>query len=222
MKKAQALMVIALAGMSLISIPVLACNLSKDTNEEKVSVVEEVIPNEVIPNEVNEATFEIIVEGSEVEVIEERTVYKIPDEYVATGGYMSEELLIYAEELCADKNVSYPLVLAMIEKESGYQNLGKNDHNCIGYMQISEKWHQDTMERIGCTDLYDGFENVAVGVEILASMFEEYEDASMVLMAYNMGQSGAAELWEKGTYSSSYSRSVLSRASEISNELYGE
>lgn len=211
MKKAKALIVIALASASLVNV---ACENQGKSDTNDVFVIQEAITYENIEKDV------VLMELETEDDV--RSIYKIPTEYEANGGYMSEELLIFTEQLCADKCIAYPFVLAMIEHESGYRNLGSNDCSCIGYMQISEKWHKEEMERIGCYDLYNGFDNISVGVEILVDLFSTYEEPNKVLMAYNMGPSGAAKLWEQGIESSAYSRSILERAIAISNEMYGE
>ena len=40
----------------------------------------------------------------------------------------------------------------------------------------------------------------------------------MVLMAYNMGEDGAARLWEKGIYSTDYTEKYLNYSDTSSNE----
>ena len=92
----------------------------------------------------------------------------------------------------------------------------------MGYMQIGEKWHKDRMLEEAVADLLNPYGNIRVGLNFLQYLNKKYLDnsgANCVLMAYNMGESGARSLWKEGTYSTEYSRGVLKRAEEIRQEL---
>lgn len=88
-------------------------------------------------------------------------------------------------------------------------------------MQVMQKWHEERMEKLGVTDLSIPEENITVGIDFLVELFEKYGEVEMVLMAYNMGESRAKELWADGIYSSKYSRYIVEREAEISLEIYG-
>ena len=67
------------------------------------------------------------------------------------------------------------------------------------------------MKRLGCTDLLDPYENVTVGVDILAEKLERYGDTEKALMVYNAGSTGAKNNWfQYGIYTNGYSQTVLS------------
>lgn len=70
--------------------------------------------------------------------------YEIPEEYDRTGGYFPEKMQVYTYCVCKRYGVRYDLVVALIEKESGYKfdEVGDDGHS-IGYMQIYEEWHKD-------------------------------------------------------------------------------
>ena len=82
------------------------------------------------------------------------TLYEIPEEYNRTGGYFPEKMQVYTYCVCKQYGVRYDLVIALIEKESGYRfdKVGDDGHS-IGYMQIYEECHRDRMERLNVTDL---------------------------------------------------------------------
>lgn len=63
--------------------------------------------------------------------------YEIPEEYQATGGYFPEEAQIYTYCLCKQYGVRYSLVVAMIERESGYQydRIGDDGHSISGLIE---------------------------------------------------------------------------------------
>lgn len=149
--------------------------------------------------------------------------YEIPQEYKDTGGCFPEVVQAYLWCLCKDRGVDYYMVLALIERESGYKwNMTGDNGNSKGYMQIYEKWHKDRMQAEGVTDLYNPYQNIRVGLSCLQEIQDKYLESSgenCVLMVYNMGETTAKKNWSKGIYSTEYSRSILSRAQEIKQEL---
>lgn len=153
--------------------------------------------------------------------IDQFVYYTVPREYAMNGGEFSEELQEFTQDLCKERNLSYPLVLALIERETGYKNVDPNGCGSTGYMQIIQKWHEDRMEKFGVTDLLDPKGNIIVGIDYLSELFEKYNEVNLVLMAYNMGESGAKKVWEDGIYSSDYADYIIQREAEISAEIYG-
>lgn len=147
--------------------------------------------------------------------------YSIPQEYVMNGGEFSDELQEFTQDLCGVRQLSYPLILALIERETGYRNVNPNGCGSTGYMQIIPKWHEERMEKFGVTDLLDPKGNITVGIDYLSELFEKYHEVNLVLMAYNMGESGAKKLWKDGIYSSAYADYIMEREAEISLEIYG-
>jgi len=59
-------------------------------------------------------------------------------------------------------------------------------------------------------------------VFVLRKLFERYQDADMVLMAYNMGENGAKRLWDKDIFSTSYTRSILTIQQRFNDQLEGD
>lgn len=118
----------------------------------------------------------------------------------------------YLEHVCEQKAICPELVQAIIETESNWDPEARNG-DCVGLMQISEKWHQDRMERLGVTDLTDPYDNILVGVDYLQELTRRYVDQAMVLMIYN-GDSRAWKFWETGEMSE-YARKILERAAEL-------
>ncbi len=149
--------------------------------------------------------------------------WDIPQEYERAGGCLPESVRVYLYNLCREHNISYPLMLALIEKESGYQwDAESPDGSCKGYAMINDKWHQERMERLGVTDIYDPYGNLEVSLDYLSELFSRYHDANVVLMCYNCGESGAERLLKNGISSTEYSEKILAREAEISHEVYGD
>lgn len=137
-----------------------------------------------------------------------RTYYDVP---------LTEDLQDIIIDVSETRGVDPALVLAVIEKESGYNPDTSGDNGkSQGLMQIWRSAHEKRMEKLGAVNLYDPKDNVIVGIDILAEKLEKYEDAEKALIAYNAGDAGAKKhYFSKGIYSSSYSRAVLKIAEEI-------
>ena len=148
--------------------------------------------------------------------------YDLPEQY-ADKGYFPEKMQIYTRCLCKQNNVPYALVLALIEHESGYEfdKVGDSGQS-KGYMQIYEKWHTDRMQRLGCTDLMNPYQNVRVGIDFLSYLLKKYGTVQDALAAYNYGEKGAREhLWSNGVYVYSYNSAIMQRMKEI-EEVVGK
>ena len=93
---------------------------------------------------------------------------------------------------CEEAGITYELALAVIRKETGFQNVMGDNGNSYGYMQIQPRWHEERMERLGVTDLTDPYSNFRVGCDFLAELLSKYtlEEA---LTAYNSGKPGKSE-----------------------------
>lgn len=124
-----------------------------------------------------------------------------------------EELSILAGE---ESGICPELLQAVAWKESSYREDAENG-GCIGLMQVAQCWHKDRMERLGVADLYDPEGNMRVAADYLAELFGRFEDAGMVLMAYN-GDSSAAGYQETGEGLSAYAASVLEKAAALERE----
>ena len=93
---------------------------------------------------------------------------------------------------CEEAGITYELALAVIRKETEFQNVMGDNGNSYGYMQIQPRWHEDRMERLGVTDLTDPYSNFRDGCDFLAELLSKYtlEEA---LTAYNSGKPGKSE-----------------------------
>jgi soluble lytic murein transglycosylase-like protein len=138
-----------------------------------------------------------------------KTYYEVP---------LSEELQDYVISLCAERDIDPAIVIAMIWKESRFNASAVGDSgNSLGLMQIQPRWHSGLMEQLGCNDLHDPFQNVTVGIHILASHIGRYDgDIGMALTSYNAGATGAYNnYFSKGIYASKYAESIMAYADEI-------
>lgn len=128
---------------------------------------------------------------------------------------LPEDLQKHIFEECGKANIAPELVFAMIEQESSYNSDAVGDESkSVGLLQIQAKWHSKRMERLGCTDLSDPYQNITVAVDFLYELFEKNEDVYWVLMAYNGGEAYATRKIDKGEYSE-YAVKVSTRAMEL-------
>lgn len=167
------------------------------------------------------AVFDTMSEDWGADDVEGFQFYEIPEEYQRTGGYMPEKMQIYTYIVCKNYGVRYELVIALIERESGYvfDKVGDDGHS-MGYMQIYEDYHEERMEGLNCTDLMNPYQNILVGVDYLAELIDKYGTQQDALTAYNYGQTGAyRHMWSKGIYVYDYNSTIMKRAKEIEEVL---
>ena len=141
-------------------------------------------------------------------------VYANEDTYISDTAYNA--CVQYGEEYC----ICPELLMAIIERESGGQAEAENS-GCMGLMQISAKWHKERMYRLGVTNIFNEEQNIHVAADYLAELFERYDEVYLVLICYNMGESGAQKLFDKGIYESDYAIEICERAEEL-ERLHGK
>lgn len=170
-------------------------------------------------------TFVWVNAGTEAEQAEKcakSTAYVVKKCAETTTTTAKREVISYYSNIPLDKHLQAyiikqahangippQIVMAMIDRESDY------DVTCIGdggdsygLMQIQPKWHSKRMDKLGCTDLLDPYQNVAVGVDYLAELLDRYDgDMAKALVAYNQGH-------YKGTITA-YAKGVLAKAEEL-------
>lgn len=136
----------------------------------------------------------------------ERVYYDIP---------LSEDLQDHIFNLCDEKGIEYPVAMALIRTESRFDATCVGDSgNSLGLMQIQPRWHYERMERLGCNDLLDPYQNVTVGLDLFSDLLEEYGEVEYALMAYNGGGAYADSMIESGLISD-YVYFVMSCANEL-------
>jgi soluble lytic murein transglycosylase-like protein len=159
---------------------------------------------------------EIPVWEAPAEVIEEVVVEEV--KYFDVP--LSEELQEHIFAECEKYGIAPAIVVSMIAQESNYRPLAVGDGgDSQGLLQIQRKWHEERMERLGCTDLLDPFQNVTVAVDYLAELKEIDNDVCWVLMCYNGGKAYADKNVKAGKIST-YALEVTERAAELEKNTY--
>ena len=133
---------------------------------------------------------------------------------------LSAELQAYTYQRCealglVTPGIDYPAVLALMGKESASTPDAVSSTGDYGLMQINPVTHDWLREELGITDFLDAKQSIDAGTEMLARLSSKYSDPHKVLMAYNMGEGGAAKFWAQGITSSEYSRDIMARRAEI-------
>ena len=130
---------------------------------------------------------------------------------------LDAELQTYLHGLCEEYVVPYTLAVAVIEAESTYRADAVSADGDFGLMQINRVCHAWLADELGITDFLDPYQNARAGVWILGNYYRIYGAESGTLMAYNMGQAAAEELFARGVYETDYSRRVISIRWRIEN-----
>lgn len=102
---------------------------------------------------------------------------------------LAADLQIHIIETCEEHRIDPAIVMAMAYRESGFNaaTIG-DDGNSFGLLQVQPRYHYPRMQKLGCTDLLDPFQNVTVAVDYLAEKLERYDgDVAKALVAYNQG-----------------------------------
>lgn len=170
------------------------------------ATIEETIEPTQIPT-VTETTPETTAEATEettqpIETEPPVILYDVP---------LDESLQLHIIETAEDNGIDPAIIFAMAYRESTYRPGAIGDGgNSFGLLQIQPRWHSERMQRLGCPDLLDPFQNVTVGVDYLAELLNRYGDIAAALTAYNRGHYA-------GTVTQ-YAWTVLAKAEELRGE----
>lgn len=200
-KQAMGQMILAAALCAAVVIPgTVAVNRASAREQAEQRAAEQARREMVLvvletPSADSSATLRMTADEPEVEM----PLYDVP---------LDADLQYYIIDQSMAKGVDPAIILAMIDRESDFDpaNIGDNGQ-AYGLMQIWPKWHSGRMERLGCTDLLDPYQNVTVGLDYLAELLERYGDMGKALTAYNQGH-------YKGTVTQ-YAKAVMAAAERM-------
>lgn len=135
-----------------------------------------------------------------------------PEEALSVALYdvpLDAELQLHIIEQAEAHGIDPAIVFAMAWRESSYDAAAVGDNgNSFGLLQVQPYWHSDRMERLGCPDLFDPFQNVTVAVDYLAEKLDCHGgDIAKALTAYNKGHFPG--------YVTEYACDVLAKAAEL-------
>lgn len=195
-KKAILMDAIVLVAIAIGTAAILICAPMFSDRAEAVYEVAECPATE-------EATEQVSLVEEAEETTEEATeptlLYDVP---------MDEELQLHIIKTAEANGIDPAIVIAMAWKESTYRSDAIGDGgNSLGLLQIQPRWHGGRMDKLGCGDLLDPYQNVTVGVDYLCELLSKYGDMGKALTAYNRGHY-AGEV-------TNYAWSVMAKAEEL-------
>ncbi len=124
---------------------------------------------------------------------------------------LDTELQLYIIHTAEEKRIDPAIIMAMAFKESTYRVDAVGDGgNSYGLLQVQPKWHYERMQKLGCTDLLDPYQNVTVAVDYLCELLNRYGSMDKALTAYNRGSYNGAI--------TQYAENILAYAKQINNE----
>ena len=132
---------------------------------------------------------------------------------------LDDEIQQMIVEKCEEYNIDFAFAMAVMFRESSFRPNVISDSNDYGLMQINKINHEWLSEELDITNFLDPEQNVTAGLYMLNDLFEKYEYPSLVLMAYNMGETGAKRLWVQGIYSTDYAEAILQQTDIYTAEI---
>ena len=109
-----------------------------------------------------------------------------PEPWVRYPVPLDDDLQKYIVKTCLDYGVSPCVILAQIGVESQYDAEAVGDNgNSYGLMQINRQWHEARMERLGVMDLLNPYQNVLVGIDLMAELLDRGNGLDWSLSYYN-------------------------------------
>lgn len=167
----------------------------------------------------------VVVESIVVEQVEKAATMPVLE--VAKPVRVNSPLDDATQQMILDKSeeygVDFTLTMGLIHTESRFQPDVVSSTGDYGLMQINKINHEWLSKELGITDFLDPEQNVEAGLYILSTLSEKYDDPTKVLMAYNMGETGAGKLWNQGIYTSDYAEKVLQQQeiykAEVTNNV---
>lgn len=136
---------------------------------------------------------------------------------------LDDELQVYAIAMARAYGLDPKLIFAVIRKESGYhiEAVSPGGGN-VGLMQINYTNFGWLSKDLGFNDFQDPYNNIQAGCYILSILNDRYNDVDKVLMAYNQGEGSAKTFWNKGIFTSHYTRKVNEYMEDLTIEATKE
>ena len=156
-------------GISLIIIAVILMSFDKIQSNEKEMVIEEgVIVTEVKPQPKKLNVTVSMIMGLNQKV--DKNVAKV--------------ISVSVEKYSKKYSLSIPLILALMNRESGFRPIVTSKANCIGLMQINPKSHPEKVKPYKYDELYHIDPNVKIGCMILREYLDKKKTIKGALESY--------------------------------------
>lgn len=131
---------------------------------------------------------------------------------VKDGKITTPSLKSICEYVGRKYDIDADLLHAIVFVESNYQVNCDGKSGDKGLCQIVERFHTERMEKLNIADIYEPYSNILLCADFLTELkSSKYGgDIYFVLMAYNMGLSGATKHYEDGKISE-YAYKVMNK-----------
>lgn len=172
---------------AVAAIPFCIRGIIVNAASEEPEIIE--VVQEVEAPKISEVITYVVPEVEEVEPEPEVIPEEVPETVSIYDVPLDLDLQLFIIQECEEHHIDPAVIIAMIQRESTFkvEAIGDNG-NSFGLMQIQPRWHSERMNKLGCTDLLDPYQNVAVGIDFLAEMLDWYDgDMAKALTAYNQG-----------------------------------
>lgn len=182
-------------------------------NEPTISEAEQKAYAESLCQTTSPATSEEAAEPTQEPAPEEK-----PEEAPSVALYdvpLDVELQLHIIEQAEAHGIDPAIIMAMAYRESSFNASAiGDDGDSFGLLQVQPRWHYERMQKLGCPDLLDPFQNVTVAVDYLAEKLDCHGgDVAKALTAYNKGHYPG--------YVTEYARDVMAKAEELRGETCG-
>lgn len=127
-----------------------------------------------------------------------------------------------AYDMSIKYDIDFPLLVALIEVESGGKAKVISETDDYGLCQINICNHEWLKDKLNYKDILAPKDNIECGCYMLARYFRVYDRTSEVLMAYNLGGKEANKLIRQGIHETEYSRKIMEREKEMVEEKINE
>ena len=157
--------------------------------------------------------------ANEINVTVEELKYSEPntaeDLIVYYSEFMPVEYCIFTVNTAEEYNVDPREIFAMIERESSFNPDAISSTGDYGLMQINKSNLPYLKESLGTTNLLDPYQNIEAGIYWYSGIkANNHGSIEKDLMVYNMGSRGASRQWDKGIYSTNYSKDIVEKMLE--------
>lgn len=125
----------------------------------------------------------------------------------------------YIREECINAGLDMELVLAIMKVESDFNSEVISSTDDFGLMQVNKINFEEVERALGLTNMLDPHQGAKAGIYLLSKL-KWCESEHQMLMAYNMGVTGAQRLWKEGIYETNYSKKVLKAKELIGGNQY--
>lgn len=128
---------------------------------------------------------------------------------------LTEEEQDILRAFCRDYNVSFPLMISLIQIESYF------DPNCIshtndyGLCQINECHMEWLTEVYGRSDYLDMYFSMECGTFLLSRFLDLDYTVEQALMCYNLSENGMLRKWNQGVTHTYYSDKIIKAFNEL-------